>query len=136
MNFIITPNKSEFGLFYKEKIDDKDLSARINASIWVSKMLNVNVLLKGHDTIVTDGNRVKVIRARSSALAVMGTGDTLTGIIGAYATRNKDVFVAGVAGAYLHAVIGDRLHKEKGNHILASDVVNSIPRVLKRYDRD
>jgi ADP-dependent NAD(P)H-hydrate dehydratase / NAD(P)H-hydrate epimerase len=135
-NFIITPNKGEFNLFYKKKLGDDDLHARANAAIEVSKMLNANVLLKGHDTVVTDGKRVKVIRAKSSALAVMGTGDVLAGIIGGYATRNRDVFIAGVAGAYLQTHIGDTLHKEKGNHILASDVVDRIPTALKKFDRN
>ena len=93
------------------------------------------MLLKGHETVVTDGKRTKIIRAKSSALAVMGTGDVLSGMIGAYAAKNNDLFVAGVAGAYLHAMIGDALYKEKGNHILASDVVDGIPKILKKFDK-
>lgn len=135
MNFLITPNKEEFEFFHKGKIKDSDMQARIDAAIKVSHDLNANVLLKGHESIVTDGKRVKIVDSESSALAVMGTGDTLAGIIGGYLTKNRDIFTSAVAGAYLHATIGDILYKEKGNHILASDVVDYIPDLLKRYDR-
>ncbi len=135
MNFIITPNKNEFGLFYKKRLGDTDLHARISAAKEVSRSLNAVVLLKGHETVITDGKRVKVARAGSAALAVMGTGDVLAGIIGGFAANSSDMFAAGVAGAYLHMTIGDLLHKEMGNHILASDVVSSIPKVLKRLDK-
>ncbi len=132
---VITPNDSEFRLFYGKVLGKMDLNSRIAASITVSKSLNCNVLLKGHKTIVTDGKRTKVISSRSTALAVMGTGDVLAGIIGGFASKNDDMFIAAVAGAYLHRTIGDALYKNRGTHILASDVVDYIPKVLKRFDK-
>jgi hydroxyethylthiazole kinase-like uncharacterized protein yjeF len=134
-NFIITPNKEEFKLFYKVALKDTDTAGRISAAMMVAADFNANVVLKGHQTIVTDGKRVKVIKAKSSALAVMGSGDVLAGIIGGFATKNSDLFIAAVAGAHLHTTIGDILYKKKGNHILASDVVAYIPKILKRFDR-
>lgn len=135
-NFIITPNKKEFNILFSKKIDEKNISSRVNAAVEVSKKLNAVVIFKGHNTVVTDGKRSKLIKAKSSALGVMGTGDVLAGMVGAYAAVNSDMFVAGVAGAYLQTTIGDILHKKMGNHILASDVVNYIPRVLKKFDRN
>jgi NAD(P)H-hydrate epimerase len=134
-NAIIMPNEREFELLYSGRIRKNALAERIRASAELAKRLNTNILLKGHDTIITDGKRTKVVRARHAALAVMGTGDVLSGIVGAYAAKTGDAFASGVAGAYLHATIGDRLYKEKGNHILASDVVDYIPKILKRHDR-
>lgn len=136
MNFIITPNEREFNALTWLSPDREDISVMVKASVGASKRFGCNVLLKGHSTVVTDGKRIKIVRAKSSALATMGTGDVLSGMIGAYAAKNKDMFVAGVAGAYLHAIIGDMLHKEKGNHILASDVVDYIPKALRKYDKD
>ena len=133
---MITPNLEELGLFCKGKLAQNDMHARIGAAIKLSRMLNSNVLLKGHEGIITDGRRVKVAKSNSSALATMGTGDVLAGMIGAYAAQNKDMFVAVVAASYLHKRIGDRLHKEEGNHILATDIVDAIPRALRRFDRE
>ena len=129
-------NASELNFFYSKKAGPKDLHARIGAAINLSRLLDSNVLLKGHEDIITDGRRVKITNSNSSALATMGTGDVLAGMIGAYTVHNRDVLTAAVAASYLHKVIGDRLHKEKGNHILASDVVEYIPKLLKRFDKN
>lgn len=135
-NFVVTPNMGELALFHKRKIKPNDLSARIDAAVGISKLLDCIVLLKGHDDIITDGKRIKVVKSSSSALAIMGTGDVLAGIIGAYTAQNSDMFIAATAAAYLHATIGDRLHKEKGNRLLAGDVVEYIPKILRKFDRN
>jgi hydroxyethylthiazole kinase-like uncharacterized protein yjeF len=123
-----------FQALFKKRLDEKNLSGRIKAAIAVSRLLNCNILLKGHETVITDGRRTKIVRSRSSSLATMGTGDVLAGIIGAFAANNKNMFTVGVAGAYLHSRIGDLLYKEKGNHILATDVIDYIPKILKKFD--
>jgi ADP-dependent NAD(P)H-hydrate dehydratase / NAD(P)H-hydrate epimerase len=134
-NVLLTPNMKEFELFYSKKLDDKSISQKIKASIEVSKRLNANILLKGHVTVVTDAERVKLITSKSSVLGTMGTGDVLSGMIAGYATNNTYLFADAVAGAYLHSIIGDRLFKEKGSHIVASDVIDYIPSVLKKFDK-
>ncbi len=134
-NAILTPNQKEFEMLCGSKMGES-LSGRMNSVLKLARKLHTNILLKGHETIVSDGTRKKIVRAKSSALAVMGTGDVLSGIIGAFAVKNKDLFVCGVAGAYLHDKIGDELYLKMGNHILASDVVDRIPKMLKGFDKN
>ena len=135
-NAILTPNQKEFSLFFGGKLDEKDLDARTEAAIWVSKKLGCVLLLKGHQTIITDGNRTKVVKSKSSALATMGTGDILSGMIAGYAALNSDAFIAATAGAYLLSLTGDLMYKKKGNHGIASDLVELIPKVLKQFDKN
>jgi NAD(P)H-hydrate epimerase len=130
-NVLITPNMTEFRIFYETELDYDDAKSRIGAAMEVARRLDTNVLLKGHETIITDGKRYKIVRAKTPALATMGTGDVLAGIIGGFAARNDDMFSAAVAGAYAHSLIGDVLYKDKGNHIIATDVVEAIPKALK-----
>jgi hydroxyethylthiazole kinase-like uncharacterized protein yjeF len=134
-NVLITPNRYELRLFYPYKMLLTDLSSRIKAARIVANKLNSTVLLKGHKTVVSDGERVKVIPATSAALATMGTGDVLAGIIGGFAAMSKDMFDAAVAGTYVHTLIGDRLHRRMGDHIIATDVVDAIPKVIKEFDK-
>jgi NAD(P)H-hydrate epimerase len=112
-----------------------DRDARVNAVKKLANRLGTNVLLKGHVTIISDGRRVKLVEPKTATLATMGTGDVLSGIIGGYMTLNKDVFLSAVAGAYLHARIGDLLYREKGYHAIAADVLEYIPKMLKGFDR-
>ncbi|MDE1767764.1 MAG: NAD(P)H-hydrate dehydratase [Candidatus Micrarchaeota archaeon] len=132
---LITPHDGEFSRLTNKKIPARSISERIEAAKAASNKYKTVVLLKGHNTIVTDGTLVKIIQARSAALATMGTGDVLSGIIGGYASRCKDLFAAAVAGAYVHSKIGDLLHKKKGDHILATDIIDMLPDVLKDLDR-
>ena len=132
-NVLLTPNDREFHMLSRAGLADREM--RIDAVKKLASRLGANVLLKGHVTVISDGRRVKLVESRTATLATMGTGDVLSGIIGGYMTRNGNAFVSAVAGAYLQARIGDLLYKEKGYHAIATDVLDYIPRILKKYDR-
>jgi len=133
-NAIITPQDREFHELSGLTLKKRALAERCRNAMAMAKKLNVNILLKGHETLITDGDIAKIVKPGSSALATMGTGDVLSGIIGGYAAIGASAFEAGVAAAYLHARIGDILYIEKGNHILASDLVDKIPTLIKEFD--
>lgn len=132
---ILTPHDKEFMQLSGTVLNKTDLPNRSAEAVNLSKKLDSVLLLKGHETIITDGRSIKIVRSRTAALATMGTGDVLSGIIGGYAARNADCFADAVAGAYLHSRIGDMLFKEKGYHIIASDIIEKIPLILKRFDK-
>jgi NAD(P)H-hydrate epimerase len=134
-NVLITPNKNEFGLFYDGKLDDTEINKKAEAVMKIARKINANVLLKGRDSFVSNGDRIKIITAVPSAMQMMGTGDVLAGMIGGYAANNRDLFASATAACYAGAIIGRRLEKEKGNHLLPTDVIDQIPYVLKEFDK-
>ncbi|MCL4389022.1 NAD(P)H-hydrate dehydratase [Candidatus Marsarchaeota archaeon] len=134
-NVVITPHDSEFRALAGVATANRTLTERAKNAMKFAKDSGCIVLLKGHETIVTDGNLIKINRAKSSALATMGTGDVLSGMLGAYAALHKNLFESAVAAAYVHSAIGDRLYAERGLHISAEDVVAAIPSVLKEFDK-
>ena len=131
---IATPHDLEFYRVSGRRLS-KSLAARIREAKGLARSKGIVVVLKGHNTIVTDGKRIKVCKPRSGALATMGTGDALSGIICGYAAQGATPFEAACAGVYLHASIGDKLAKKKGMHIIASDVVDAIPLAIKEFDK-
>ena len=135
---IATPHDREFfkltGI-QLPKESSTNLDKRIEAAISESKRTRINILLKGHNTVIAGGGRLKINIASSSVLGKMGTGDVLSGIIGAYAAMGAEPFRAAAAGAYLHMRAGELLAMEKGYHILASDIIEQIPRIAKEFDR-
>ncbi len=133
-NSVITPQDREFEFVSGKKLG-KDLDERIDSAVKLSRKIHTNVLLKGHDTVITDGKRIKINRSRSMSLATMGTGDVLSGIIGGYCATGASTYDAAVAGAYLHSRIGEMLFRKMGNHIISTDVVDGIPQILKRFDK-
>lgn len=134
-NTVITPNQKEFASFVGDVPGEEELSERIYAAGRVANEMQAVVVFKGHTTIITDGNRVTVNKAKSSALAVMGTGDVLSGIIAGLAVNARGTYEAAVAGVFMHSSIGDMLYKRVGAHILASDIANNIPEFFRRFGR-
>ncbi len=125
-NLLITPHDGEFQRLTGKNPSTKDLGTRIEECSKAARKINAIILLKGHYTIITDGKKIKVNRAETAALATMGTGDVLSGIIAGYAAIGNDLFTAAVAGAYLHSRIADKLAKRKVRNIIATDVIDNI----------
>jgi NAD(P)H-hydrate epimerase len=92
------------------------------------------VVLKGDDTLVADpAGRVGVSRGASPALATAGTGDVLSGVLGALLARGMAPFAAACAGVLVHARAGRRAAAAHGgpDGVIASDVVDQLPRSLE-----
>jgi NAD(P)H-hydrate epimerase len=87
------------------------------------------VVLKGDDTIVTDGERVAVNGLPAPALATAGTGDVLTGMVAALLARGLDPFSAACAAVLSHARAGRDAAARIGapESVIATDVIASIP---------
>jgi NAD(P)H-hydrate epimerase len=90
------------------------------------------VLLKGDDTLVAEPDgRVGVSRGGSPALATAGTGDVLSGVIGALLAKRMDPFQAACAGAFIHAEAGRLAARRIGPEgVIASDVIALLPAAL------
>ncbi|MBQ0055184.1 MAG: NAD(P)H-hydrate dehydratase [Synergistaceae bacterium] len=89
-------------------------------------------LLKGKGTLVACGSEMRVINAGSPALAVPGSGDVLSGVVGAFCASGMSIFNALTAGALVHALAGERLEAKYGlRGALAREIAEEIPLVLK-----
>ncbi|MGB9732314.1 MAG: NAD(P)H-hydrate dehydratase [Candidatus Micrarchaeia archaeon] len=137
-NLLITPHDGEFYRFSGIKLEhesNENLPERISLAIKIAKEKGINVLLKGHNTIITDGTHVKVNMAKSANLSTMGTGDVLAGIIGGFAALGAGLFEAAAAGSYIHSKASELLKIEKGNHIIAFDLIEVLPKILMEFDK-
>jgi len=134
-NAVITPHVGEF-----RAISGSDVPNGWRQRTTICKKFAMEysciVLLKGHNTVISDGRNVKVNRTGNPGMAVGGTGDVLSGIIGAFLAQGADRFFSAVAGAYVHGLAGDIVCKRKGFHMVASDLIEALPTVLRRYDRE
>ena len=89
-----------------------------------------NILLKGPNTIIISFDKKIVINDHSSSeLAVIGSGDVLSGIILSLVGEKKmNPFLAGCAGSWLHGDIA----KNYGKGLIAEDIVKGISSALER----
>jgi NAD(P)H-hydrate repair Nnr-like enzyme with NAD(P)H-hydrate dehydratase domain len=90
--------------------------------------------LKGDDTIVAlPGGPVAVSAGGSPALATAGTGDVLSGLIGALLAKGLGPFEAACLGALGHARAGRAAAERHGaDHVIAGDVIDALPAGLSR----
>lgn len=133
-NVVLTPHAGEFKALSGVEAP-LGWKKRVPICVNFAKRESCVLLLKGHETVVTDGYKVKVNRTGNPGMAKGGMGDVLSGIIGAFLAQHAEPFHAAVAGAYLHGRAGDSLLREKGFHMISSDLVEILPAVLKQYDR-
>lgn len=128
-NFILTPHAYEFYSLtgYKVKNNTED---RIKAVKTYAKDFNTTILLKGYKDVISNGKDVAINSSGAPGMSVGGTGDTLTGIVGALLARGTNCFKAACAGAYINGKAGELATKRLGESMLASDILDEIPHVL------
>lgn len=129
---VLTPHAGELGRLLGRS--SEEVSAhRLAAAREAARVANAVVVLKGDDTIVTDGERVAVNALSAPGLATAGTGDVLSGIVAALLARGLEPFTAACAGVLAHARAGRDAAARIGaaESVIASDVIDSIPAGLK-----
>ncbi|MDO5400198.1 MAG: NAD(P)H-hydrate dehydratase [Eubacteriales bacterium] len=90
------------------------------------------VLLKGHDTCITDGKTAYRNHTGNPGMAVGGSGDVLSGIITALLGAGIAPLEAAACGAWLHGAAGDECARTLGQYgMLPTDMLNVLPRLLK-----
>lgn len=124
---VMTPHAGELARLLKT--DSEAIGARrLESAREGAKRSGGILLLKGDDTIVTDGERVAVNRVSSPGLATAGTGDILSGMIGAMIARGVEPFAAACAGVVAHSRAGRAAADLVGtDSVIAGDVIDSIP---------
>jgi len=131
---VLTPHAGEFELLTGKPLP-KDLGKRTQAAASASQELGCTVLLKSHVDIIASGGKVLLNRTGNPGMTVGGTGDVLSGIVGAFLAQKVEPLRAAASGAYVNGTAGDLCLKEKGYWFTASDLLGKIPEVLRRIWR-
>jgi NAD(P)H-hydrate epimerase len=134
---VLTPHAGELAALLGESVGDvakEHLAAARRAAAATGQV----VLLKGSSTIVAaPSGEVRVVVQGPPQLASAGTGDVLSGVIGALLAKGLEPFEAAYAGAWLHAEAGLLGAQTDPQGVLAGDLVELIPAVVadRIYER-
>lgn len=96
-----------------------------------AKRLGSVILLKGNVDVISNGKNTRYNWTGNPGMTVGGTGDVLTGIVGAYLAQGADPFYAAGAAAFINGKAGDLVAAEKGYHLLSEDLIEKIPHVVE-----
>jgi hydroxyethylthiazole kinase-like uncharacterized protein yjeF len=129
---VLTPHAGELGRLLGR--DSAEIAKhRLASTREAARQAGAVVVLKGDDTIVSDGERVAVNTISAPALATAGTGDVLSGMVAALLARGLEPFAAACAAVVAHARAGCDAATRIGaaESVIATDVIESIPRGLR-----
>ncbi|MBE6977095.1 MAG: NAD(P)H-hydrate dehydratase [Ruminococcaceae bacterium] len=122
---VLTPHAGEFSrLGYS--------GDRLASAVTAAKELNCIILLKGHQTLITDGETVYQNQTGNPGMATGGSGDVLAGVIVSLIGQGLDPLEATAAAAWLHGKAGDLCAAEIGQYgMLPTDLLCALPRLMK-----
>ena len=128
---VITPHPGEMSRLTHSPIDEI-LTGPIRVARSYSQETGLTVVLKGARTVVTDGTDTMLNTLGNEGMATAGSGDSLTGIIGALLAEGLAPFDAAQTGVLLHAMAGDKAAAVLGTRSMkAGDLADFLPEVLK-----
>ena len=129
-NKIITPHIKEFHTIFpsiNKKISNYEKILK------ASRLCKCTIVLKGTNTLICSHfGKVVVNKHASSELAVIGSGDVLSGIISSLVGKNKlNPFLSSCAGVWIHGDIA----KKFGLGLIAEDIIKNIPKTLRKLKK-
>lgn len=130
---ILTPHLGEMAMLLGMNSIDIQ-SNRISIVKSIAKSYKSILVLKGRDTVVSDGEDVYINKTGNPGMATAGSGDVLTGIITSLLSQDLDGMSAAKLGVYLHGLSGDLAIVDKSmNGLIASDLIEYLPKVLINF---
>lgn len=122
---IATPNKKEFQQLF-------GLKPTPDAVLEMAKKFGIVILLKGEKDYVADPSHLIEIEGGNAGMTKGGTGDVLAGLVVALYAKN-DAFISAACASFINKKAGESLFDRTGLYFNASDLVNEIPSVMKKY---
>ncbi len=107
-------------------------SDRLTAARRLAELSGAVVVLKGHRTVIAaPGGRASINSSGNPGMATAGSGDVLTGIVGALLARGLDPLEASRVAVFAHGDAGDRAAARRGQEgMIAADLLEELPAAL------
>ena len=134
-SIILTPHAGEFARLRKESTpSEEDMDARKLSAMQFAQHHKVLLVLKGHETIITDGERLALNSTGNPGMATGGSGDVLTGMIAGLIAQNfSPIFETVLLAVHLHGLAGDVAAERLGEaSVTATAILDAIPGAFER----
>ena len=127
---VITPHAEEFDRIFGKHHSEEE---RLRRAIEVAKKYQLVIVLKAHFTMTVNvDGRVYINANGNPGMATAGSGDILTGIIGALLAQGYDSRTSAVLGVFIHGAAGDMAAVAHGSYgMVAGDIVENIGQVIR-----
>jgi len=133
-NVVVTPHAGEFKRLFGDSPSDSNVE-RIKLVEQNALKYGITVLLKGPIDIISDGKITYLCEKNIPAMTVGGTGDVLSGLVAGLLSKNRNSLESAAAASYICGLAGKEVQEKLGLHITSMDLIDSIPHVMKPFDR-
>lgn len=127
--FVLTPHPGELARLFGYDDVAEIQRDRLATAISCAKSFGdaCTLVLKGHQSIITDGDAYHVNSSGNPGMATGGSGDCLTGVIAALLGQRLKPLDAAILGVYAHGLAGDVARDQNGEiGMIAGDIVDSL----------
>ena len=133
-NVVVTPHSGEFKrLFGDVPSDSKNERIKLVEKYALDNA--VTILLKGPTDIISNGDTTYLCEKNTPAMTVGGTGDVLSGLVAGLLSQNRNSLESAAAASFICSLAGKEVQEKLGLHMTSMDLINSIPNVMKPFDR-
>ena len=129
--WVLTPHPGEAARLLGSSVDAIQ-SDRLAAARRLAAASGAVVVLKGHRTVIAaPGGNASINASGNPGMATAGSGDVLTGIVGALLARGLDPVDASRIAVFAHGDAGDRAAARRGQEgMIAADLLEELPAAL------
>lgn len=141
INMVLTPHLKEMSRLCKKTVEEIKEDMITTAKHFAASHQNVTLVLKDSRSVITNGDKCYINMSGNHGMAVAGSGDVLSGILGgilAQAEKKENgsqtgmVTLMAALGAYLHGRAGDEARRKKNAYsLMAEDIIEGLSEVLK-----
>lgn len=135
-NCIITPHGGEYMRIFKTELKNhsNNENEQIADVLKNSNKYGITIILKGWKNIISNGEQTAVIERSTPAMTVGGTGDVLAGLVAGFFSKMNS-FEAACTAVYFNGLAGKMAYQKVGLHMVASDLLDNLPQVIKKFDQ-
>lgn len=131
----LLPAKQAGGWIGKGAIPS-DSASREAIAVLAARTFGQVIVLKGHQTVVTDGSRIYVNRTGDSTLSKAGTGDILSGVLGCLLGQHTARFEAATLAVWLHGRAGELAGEKYGRRsALGREIIDALSGAIAERER-
>lgn len=116
-------------------LPSNNINERIKAVEKFAKEYSVTILLKGATDVISNGNHTYINAKNLAAMTVGGTGDVLSGLVAGILSKNRNALESAALASFVNGLAGKHVQKKNGFHMVATDLIDAIPYVMKPFDK-
>ena len=131
---VVTPHPAEMARLVDESVQYVQ-SHRIETAKAFAEENYAIVVLKGANTVVTDGTDVYVNTNGNSGMAMGGTGDMLTGMIASFIAQGISPIEAAKSAVFIHGYCGDITAAELSQRgMTVDDMISLLGALMSEFE--